>query len=117
VPTNDELSSKVINIFERHKRGEQFHFEVEDGGELVISPDGFNYVSFRHEDKNETFLLKDACDHRHYIVKMLEQHKEGPDRLNHYYVPGHRINDFMHTLSNRPGSIVEIKQFIPNITG
>lgn len=115
--TTDDISSKVINIFQRHRRGDSFHFDVEEGGELIISPDGFNYVSMKQEC-NGTFdekSLQDVADHKHYIIKMLEIHNEGQTvRLNNYYVPGNRLQEFLLGLQHRPGKLLEIKQFIPD---
>lgn len=114
----EELHHKVINIFQRHRRGDHFHFEVEEGGELVISPDGFNYVTFRLDRQGEgpnEEALWEIAEKKHYIIKMLEHHKE-MTRLCNYYVPAERLEDFLSGLSNRPGKIVEIERFIPDTT-
>lgn len=115
---SDEISSKVINIFQRHRRGEHLHFEVEEGGELIISPDGFNYVSLK-QDRNghghDEKTLREIAEAKHYIVKMIEAHHDtGAVRLNNYYVPGGRLAEFMLSLPHRPGKILEIKPFIPD---
>ena len=108
-------SNKVISIFQRHRRGEEFHFEVEEGGELIISPDGFNYFSAKQDcdGAEEERALLELADAKHYIVKMIESH-ESAMRTNNYYVPGGRLQEFLLSLPNRPGKIVEIKQFIPD---
>jgi hypothetical protein len=114
---SDEISNKVINIFQRHRRGDHFHFDIEEGGELIISPDGFNYVSLKQESdglNNEENLL-DVAAKKYYIFKMMEMHHDSNTvRLNNYYVPGSRLEEFIHSLCNRPGKILEIKQFIPD---
>ena len=116
---SDEINSKVIDIFQRHRRGDQFHFEVEEGGELVISPDGFHYVSFKQDrngnDHDET-ALTEVATMKHYIIKILEVHREH-HRLNNYYIPGNRLQEFLTSLSSRPGQILEIQQFIPDHIG
>lgn len=114
---SDDISNKVINIFQRHKRGEHFHFEVEEGGELIISPDGFNYVSIKHEHQTTTEenAHRETADMKHYIIKMMEAHHEsGTLRMNNYYVPGERLEEFLRSLPQRPGKVLEIKQFIPD---
>ncbi len=115
---SDDISN-VIHIFQRHRRGDHLHFEVEEGGELIISPDGFNYVSLRQErdqlnDHNDEKAQVEMAGHKHYIVKMLEPHQDGSIRLNNYDVPGKRLEEFLLSLPNRPGKILEIKQFIPD---
>lgn len=115
----DDLSSKVINIFQKHRRGEHFHFEVEEGGEMVISPDGFNYVSIKHDSNglNDESSLLEVAGAKHYVVKMMEiHHDSGTVRLNNYFVPGNRLTEFMLSLGQRPGQLLEIKQFIPDTT-
>ncbi|HEY9687716.1 MAG TPA: hypothetical protein V6C52_12140 [Coleofasciculaceae cyanobacterium] len=118
----DDISNKVINIFQRHRRGETFHFEVEEGGELIISPDGFNYVSLKQDvngqinGNNGERVQMEVAEVKHYIVKMMEVHHEGQSiRLNNYYIPGERLEEFMLSLANRPGRLLEIKQFIPDM--
>lgn len=114
---SDDISNKVINIFQRHRRGEHFHFEVEEGGEMVISPDGFNYVTIKHDSNGlngEESLLEVAAA-KQYVAKMMEIHHEnGTVRLNNYIVPGDRLSEFMLSLAQRPGQLLEIKQFIPD---
>lgn len=115
----EEIHRKVVNIFERHRRGEHFHFEVEDGGELIISPDGFHYVSFKSEypqGHQQIDELTDLADKKHYIIKILESHRDGGSRLNNYYVPGERLDEFLSSLSNRPGKILEIERVFPEQT-
>lgn len=112
----DEISNKVINIFQRHRRGDSLHFEVEEGGELIISPDGFNYVSLKQDRHGEDSPYVDIAAMKHYIIKMMEVH-EHSIRLNNYYVPGDRLQEFLSTLSSRPGKVLEIKQFIPDHIG
>ncbi len=115
----DDLSNKVISIFQRHRRGDHFHFEVEEGGEMIISPDGFNYVTIKHDCQgvNDETALHDVGDAKHYVIKMMEIHHESNTvRLNNYLVPGNRLEEFMLSLSQRPGKLLEIKQFIPNTT-
>lgn len=117
--TQDELSHKVISIFQKHRRGENFHFEVEEGGEMVISPDGFNYVSIKHDNQglNDETSLQEVGNAKHYVVKMMEVHHDGNTvRLNNYFVPGNRLEEFMLSLSQRPGTLLEVKQFIPDTT-
>ena len=116
----DEHHNKVIKLFERHRRGDQFHFDVgEEGGKMIISPDGFHYVSFhfsnaqeaaQHEQEELTLAQK-----RSYIFKILEHHKDTA-RVNHYHVPGERLEEFLESLPQRPGTLLEIKPFIPNTT-
>ena len=114
---SDELSHKVINIFQRHRRGEHFHFEVEEGGEMIISPDGFNYVSIKHGSHgvNGEESLVEVAAVKHYIAKMMEVHPDSDTvRLNNYCIPGDRLQEFMLSLPQRPGKLLEIKQFIPD---
>ncbi len=113
---SDDISN-VINIFQRHRRGEHLHFEVEEGGEIIISPDGFNYVSIKQDGNgnHDETTLNEIAKKKHYIFKMMEVHNEGHTvRLNNYYVPGDRLEEFLLSLPHRPGSILEIKQFIPD---
>lgn len=117
IKSPDDLSHKVISIFQRHRRGDHFHFEMEDGGELVISPDGFNYVSIKHESHgpNQESSLREVAGMKHYIVKMMEIHHETDTvRLNNYDIPGERLEEFMLSLAQRPGKILEIRQYIPD---
>ncbi len=113
---SDEISNKVINIFQRHRRGDNLHFEVEEGGELVISPDGFNYVSIRQDRSAEEIAAQEVAAKKHYIIKMMESHDHAV-RLNNYYVPGERLEEFLLSLASRPGHVLEIKQFIPDHIG
>lgn len=115
-------TSKVISIFQRHRRGDTLHFPVEEGGELIISPDGFNYVSFRQEkpagDHAGDILAQEYLEvaHcRHYIFSFLENHKEFV-RVDNYYVSGDKLTEFLKGLSKRPGKLIEIKPFIPDGT-
>lgn len=112
----EKMKNKVINIFQKHRRGDHFHFEVEEGGELIISPDGFNYVSFKSEfgqesEEEETHF--DLAFKKYYLIKMVEQHKEN-SRINNYYVPGERLEEFLLSLPHRPGKILEIEKVIPD---
>ena len=116
---SDDISHKVISIFQHHRRGE--HNEQgelgEETGELTISPDGFHYVSIKHDgqDDNEEASLLEIADMKHYLVKMMEVHHETHAvRLNNYHVPGSRLEEFLRSLPQRPGKILEIKQFIPD---
>jgi hypothetical protein len=112
----DEMKNKVIHIFQRHQRGDHFHFEVDEGGELVISPDGFNYVSFKTlhaADPESGDSLMELAQKKHYIIKMLEHHRDS-DRVNNYYVSGERLEEFLTTLHQRPGKILEIERFYPD---
>jgi hypothetical protein len=114
---SDDISHKVINIFQRHRRGDHLHFEIDEEGELIISPDGFNYVSMKHENSgdNQESALRELAQVKHYIIKMMEMHHESDTvRLNNYYVPGERLEDFLLSLPKRPGHVLEIKQFIPD---
>ncbi|MBY0404789.1 MAG: hypothetical protein K2X66_12890 [Cyanobacteria bacterium] len=114
----DEINHKVVSIFQKHRRGEQFHFDVDEGGVLVICPDGFNYVSYKLDSlpnlEGEETLLELASK-KHYIVKILEQHK-GSDFINNYYISGEQLSDFLLSLANRPGKVVEIERFYPDHT-
>lgn len=117
---SEDISNKVINIFQRHRRGEHFHFDVEEGGELIISPDGFNYVSLKQEGvgAQEEESHFEIATKKHYIFKMVESHRDSQTlRMNNYYVPGDRLEEFLLSLTQRPGKILEIKQFIPDISG
>ncbi|MBX2860259.1 MAG: hypothetical protein KTR14_03430 [Vampirovibrio sp.] len=115
----EELQEKVINIFRRARRGEHVHIPGEEDGEMVDSPDGFSYVTLKqnqdgdHHDEDE---LVETAARKHYLVKMLEHHKDAI-RINNYHVPGDRLEEFMSTLESRPGKVLEIKQFLPDITG
>jgi hypothetical protein len=92
---------------------------VEEGGEMIISPDGFNYVSIKHGTNgvNDEDSLLDVSEAKHYVIKMMELHHDSNTvRLNNYFVPGKRIEEFMLSLNQRPGKLLEIKQFIPDTT-
>ena len=114
----DDVSSKVISIFQRHRHGEHPHPELEEGGELVVSPDGFNYVSFKYDQNGhqQEDLSWETAYKKHYVVKMIEMHHHDSEwmRLNSYEVPGDRLEEFLLALSHRPGKILEIKQYIPD---
>lgn len=112
----DEIDHKVISIFQKHKKGDQYHFDVGEGGHLVISPDGFNYVTFKLPDATESDQeesLFDMAHKKHYLIKMVERHRDN-DLINHYYVPGSKLDEFFETLSQRPGKILEIDRFYPD---
>ncbi|MBY0449738.1 MAG: hypothetical protein K2X01_03840 [Cyanobacteria bacterium] len=117
---SDELDSKVIHIFERHKKGDHFHFEVEEGGELVISPDGLNYVTFKYFPPEAVTLEEQAKQHfasKFYLVKMLESHKQsGVTRINHYHVSGEQLESFLKSLDKRPGTLIGVESYLPNTT-
>lgn len=121
---NDDDASKVIHIFERHRRGEHLHFPIEEGGELIVSPDGFNYVSFREDNplpSSPTHPQAEAgylevAHARHYIFKFIEPHKDY-QRIDNYYVPGDKLHEFIQSISRRPGQLIEIKPFIPDFIG
>ena len=113
---SDDPSNKVIDIFRRHRHGD--HVESEECGEMVISPDGFNYVSVKQEHNNgnmgEASQLEIAAS-RHYLIKMMEVHHETEQiRINNYYIPGDRLTEFMLSLPQRPGQLLEIKQLLPD---
>jgi hypothetical protein len=115
----EDNDSKVVSIFQRHKRGEHYHIPVEEGGELIISPDGINYVSFR-SDRGEIQMseddLWDVSSKKHYIVKMLESHKNGEFRLDHYHVSALQLEPFLKTIDQRPGKLLGIEPFFPETT-
>lgn len=113
-----KMDHKVISIFQKHRHGEQLHFDVEEGGVLVISPDGFNYVSFKTSnlveiESMDLDTILEMAKKKHYIIKMLEHHKDS-DRLNNYYVSADRLEEFLLSLSSRPGKVVEIERFYPD---
>jgi hypothetical protein len=115
---HDEINNKVVSIFKRHRRGDHFHFDLEEGGEMVISPDGFNYVSIKYDNNSgnngEESQLEVAAG-RHYLVKMMEVHHDPEQvRLNNYYIPGERLEEFLLSLPQRPGKCLEIKQILPD---
>jgi hypothetical protein len=116
----EDISHKVISIFQRHRRGEsieQMDPLMEEGGELTVTPDGFHYISIKQENHfpyDETTLLETA-NLKHYIVKLMEVHHESQTiRLNNYHVPGGQLQEFLLSLPQRPGTLLEIKQFIPD---
>jgi hypothetical protein len=117
---SDDISHKVINIFQRHRRGEAIEQTdplLEEGGELINTPDGFHYISIKHENQapNDETTLRETADLKHYIVKLMEVHHESRTvRLNNYHVPGARLQEFLLSLPQRPGTLLEIKQFIPD---
>ncbi len=108
---SDELDSKVIHIFERHK---------DDGGELVISPDGLNYVTFKYLPPEAITVEEQAKQHfasKFYLVKMLESHKQsGVTRINHYHVCGEQLESFLKSLDKRPGTLIGVESYLPNTT-
>lgn len=114
---HDDLNHKVISIFQRHRRGEAPPIDAEDAGELIHSPDGFTYVSLKHDQEGlteETSLIEVAHS-KHYMIKMMEVHHESHTiRLNNYCIPGDRLEEFLLSLPTRPGKILEIRQFIPD---
>ncbi|MGE0200737.1 MAG: hypothetical protein AB7P76_07200 [Candidatus Melainabacteria bacterium] len=116
VDTHDP-HNKVVSIFQKHRRGDAFHHELGDGGEMVTSPDGFEYVSFKYagadaSSHHELEALQIA-DSRHYVVKLIEHHKDHI-RVDNYHVEGSRLAEFMDSLPRRPGKLLEIKQFLPD---
>lgn len=114
---SDDLNNKVISIFQKHHRGEAHQQELDEGGELILSPDGFNYVSLKHEQNGiqEEGSLIEVAHAKHYIIKIMEVHHESHTiRLNNYHIPGERLEEFLLSLPSRPGKVLEIKQFIPD---
>lgn len=115
----EEINNKVINIFQRHKKGDHFFFPVEEGGEMVISPDGFNYVTLKQPKGNgngELDAMVEIAERKHYIVKFVEDHKDSL-RIDSFHVPGGRLEEFLSSLEKRPGKLVEIKPFYPDQIG
>lgn len=121
---HEQDTNNVISIFQRHRRGEPVHLPGELQGEMVQSPDGFNYISTR-EDLPELSSQNhpqaelshlEIAGKKHYVFKFLEQHKEF-QRLDSYYVPGDQLTDFIPTIHCRPGQLIEIQQFIPDTLG
>ncbi len=117
---HDDMNNKVVSIFQRHRRGEHFHFELEEGGEMVISPDGFNYVSLKYEHNNGNTgeeAQREIAVSREYLIKMMEVHHDPEQvRLNTYYVPGEKLEAFMLSLPQRPGTLLEVRQILPDHT-
>jgi hypothetical protein len=114
---SDEISHKVISIFQRHRRGEHHEHDIDETGELIVTPDGFHYVSIKQENHppNDEATLLETADMKHYMIKIMEVHHESNTvRLNNYHVPGNRLEEFLLSLSQRPGKILEIRQFIPD---
>ena len=109
--------SNIINLFEKHRRGEHFHLPMDNDGEFVVSPDGFNYVSIKHTPDDTKSLDEkhhiEIAKAKHYVFKFLEHHSDSI-RVDNYYVPGERLVEFMKTITNRPGKLVEIQQYIPD---
>lgn len=115
---HEETAEKVVSIFQRQLRGDHAH-AGEVGGEMVLSPDGFPYVSIRYEGEHaqtEEVSLWDIAHRRHYVIKLIESHKDAL-RLNTYHVAGHRLHEFLTTLDKRPGTLLEIKPFLPDTIG
>lgn len=114
---SDDIKSKVISIFERHRREEHGHFQVAEGEEFAISPDGFHYATLKHEHAGpgEEKSLLEMASCKHYMFKMMETHPDSHTiRLNNYHVPGDRLEEFLLSLPGRPGTLLEIRQFIPD---
>jgi hypothetical protein len=114
---SDDINHKVISLFQRHRHDESAVDVLEEVGDLATSPDGFVYFSVKHEQEGllAEQNLTDVAVAKHYIVKMMEVHHESHTvRVNNYDVPGDRLEDFLLSLSQRPGKILEIKQFIPD---
>ena len=113
----EDINSKVISIFQRHKKGDHFYFPVEEGGEMVISPDGFNYVTMKQpKNNNELETMIDLASMKHYMVKFVEEHKDAL-RVDSFHVPGNRLAEFLESIGKRPGRLLEIKQFYPEQIG
>lgn len=116
---SDDLNHKVIHLFQRHKKGEVAQAELEAEGEMIETPDGFHYVTLKHENigLHEEQSLISVAEAKHYVVKMMEVHHDNNTvRLSHYIVPGNRLEEFLASVSERPGRLLEIRQFIPETT-
>ena len=117
----DDINHKVISIFQRQRHSENAHHgatELEEGGELIISPDGFKYVSLKEDvnGNNDEAAQIEMAGKKHYLIKMMEVHHEnGSIRLNNYHVSGERLEEFLLSIASRPGRLLEIKQFIPDM--
>lgn len=111
----DDIHNKVVSIFQKHRRGDNFHFQVDEEGEMVITPDGFNYVTLKHSKdhgRHNEGSLFEIGDQKNYIFKFVEPH-DNDIRIDNYYVTGDRLMEFLGSLDKRPGRLVEIKQFLP----
>lgn len=114
---NEELDNKVISLFSRHHKGERLHGEDTHGGELVESPDGYWYISFKLNPQGDPFkeeMLLELAYKKHYILRFLESHHDYP-RLNNYHVPGDQLQAFLLTLAQRPGKLLEIEPYHPDL--
>lgn len=112
----DDIHNKVVSIFQKHRRGENLHFAVDDEGEMVITPDGFNYVTLKHDVDQGRYnveSLRELGDQKNYIFKFIEPH-ENDIRIDSYYVTGDRLMEFLNSLDKRPGKLLEVKQFLPD---
>ena len=112
----DDIHKKVVSIFQKHHRGELVQATSADEGEMVTTPDGFNYVTIKHQKDlglhNED-VLQDIGEQKNYIIKFVEVH-ENDIRVDSYHVPGNRLTEFLTNLDKRPGKLLEVKQFLPD---
>ena len=125
----DDTPGNVVSLFEHQhpKRAEQASFlkqAGDDAGELVVTPDDFNYVSKREDNPLPQSAAHPAVEpgyldtthKKHYLFKFLEHHKDHC-RVDTYHVPGDRLLEFIESIPRRPGRLIEIQQFIPDDVG
>ena len=109
---SEEISEKVINIFNKHIKNKQTNPD-----EKVKSFLGFSYVRLDEDVNGYPFKktnLEDYAKVCHYIVKVMRE-KEGKISLYSYNVPNEKLLDFLLMFRNNElnGTIIEIDKFLP----
>ncbi len=109
---SEEISEKVINIFNKHIKNKQTNPD-----EKVKSFLGFSYVRLDEDVNGYPFKksnLEDYAKDCHYIVKVMRE-KDKRVCLYSYNVPNDKLLDFLLMFRNNKlnGTIIEIDKFLP----
>lgn len=108
---SDEISKKVINIFDKHSKSNG------SNKEKVKTFAGFSYVRIDEDANGYPFKAENLLEYAkgcHYIVKVMRE-KNGKPSLYSYNVKSEQLPEFILLLSRNEldGSIIEIDKFIP----
>lgn len=108
----DEISNKVINIFNKHIKNKPISAK-----EKVKTFAGFSYVRMDADVNGYPFksdYLLEYAKECHYIVKVMRK-KNGGLSLYSYNVPNDKLLDFLLMFRNNElnGTIIEIDKFVP----
>ena len=112
ISMSEEISEKVINIFNKHIKNKQTNPD-----EKVKSFLGFSYVRMDEDVNGYPFKkskLEDYAKECHYIVKVMRE-KDKKVCLYSYNVPNDKLLDFLLMFRNDTlnGTIIEIDKFLP----